>query len=346
MYFITIKRGSAGRLFFPRTSSYIPLKLPLYGIQFLMTTQLLFAIGAQPSYGTGIIRIKGQRALAAALAACLSTLPAARSRFGFQLDDIALSSAASLASKPNQYQEDQNGPGRNPDHPPHVYSTSDMCRLFVQNSYKTKCRFAFQARPKRSYCLQYQLRTFYHIFIVNRGSCSLSVTIDNRILGAQTQKSLLTPELTGRKAFAVLSFMQPAWCQIFNSPSFINSTTACERPLTFNFCMTLEMWLRTVFSLINNCPAISRVVLSCTSNSNTSRSRWVNKNLLLWSVPFNGVTPPCPGMCGLTRLRDTVNSSYVRSGGKVRKRRINWAFGPYQRFLSLLPTACWSMMGV
>lgn len=148
--------------------------------------------------------------------------------------------------------------------------------------------------------------------ICHGGSCPFPITEYNRIPGMKTQKSLLTPVATGRKAFAVLSFMQPAWCQIFNSPSFINSTTACERPLTFNFCMTLEMWLRTVFSLINNCPAISRVVLSCTSNSNTSRSRWVNKNLLLWSVPFNGVTPPCPGMCGLTRVRDTVNSSYVR----------------------------------
>jgi len=28
---------------------------------------------------------------------------------------------------------------------------------------------------------------------------------------------------------------------IFSSPSLISSTTACERPLTFNFSITLEM---------------------------------------------------------------------------------------------------------
>jgi hypothetical protein len=102
-----------------------------------MAFKLLFAIGAQPSYGAGIIRVKSQRALAAAFAAGLSTLSAARSRFGFQPDDVVLSSAASLASIPYQYQEEQNSSGRNSDHPSHVYSTSDMCRLFVQNSYKT-----------------------------------------------------------------------------------------------------------------------------------------------------------------------------------------------------------------
>lgn len=145
----------------------------------------------------------------------------------------------------------------------------------------------------------------------------------------KTQKSPPSPGATGKEGFAVFRHTTNV-SQIFNSPSFISSTTACERPLTFSFCMTLEMWLRTVFSLINNCPAISRVVLSCTSNSKTSRSRWVNKNLLLWSVPFNGVTPPCLGMCGLTRLRDTVNSFYVRARGKVRKKQPKWAINAYR----------------
>lgn len=70
-------------------------------------------------------------------------------------------------------------------------------------------------------------------------------------------------------------------CQIFNSPSRTNSTTACDRPFTFNFCITLEMWFRTVFSLINSCWAISFVVLSCTSSSNTSRSLFVSKGFPL-----------------------------------------------------------------
>jgi hypothetical protein len=72
-----------------------------------------------------------------------------------------------------------------------------------------------------------------------------------------------------------------------SSPIRTSSTTACERPFTPNFCMTLLIWLRTVFSLIKSWLAISFVVLSCTSSSKTSLSLLVNIGFAFCSFPFN-----------------------------------------------------------
>src|SRR5699024_10470335 len=56
--------------------------------------------------------------------------------------------------------------------------------------------------------------------------------------------------------------MKVGFYQSFNSPMRRSSTTACERPLTPNFCIAFEMWLLTVFSDMNKSWAISFVVLS------------------------------------------------------------------------------------
>lgn len=95
-----------------------------------------------------------------------------------------------------------------------------------------------------------------------------------------------------------------------SSPTFNNSTTAWALPLTPSFCMTLLIWLRTVFSLINSCFAISFVVLSCTSSSNTSLSRLVSNGLDFCSFPFK--KPPLLATGSITRLR--IQSSYCMTG--------------------------------
>lgn len=100
-----------------------------------------------------------------------------------------------------------------------------------------------------------------------------------------------TEELSNEKT----SSIQKPVSSFYNSSSPIrrSSTTACERPFTPSFCMALLMWLRTVFSLMNNSLAISFVVLSCTSNSNTSRSRFVSSGFVPKSFSFNWCNPPC-----------------------------------------------------
>src|SRR5699024_1082556 len=77
--------------------------------------------------------------------------------------------------------------------------------------------------------------------------------------------------------------MKVGFYQSFNSPMRRSSTTACERPLTPNFCIAFEIWLRTVFSDINKSWAISFVVLSCTKSSKTSCSRLVSNFFCLYS---------------------------------------------------------------
>lgn len=130
-------------------------------------------------------------------------------------------------------------------------------------------------------------------------------------------KNLLSAPRVRRNRKKVCGFLPLRNRQIFNSPSLISSTTACARPFTFNFCITLDMWFLTVFSLINSWPAMSRVVLSCTRSSKTSRSRCVNRNLLLRSLLFKMRHPSLLGFCGLTRLRDTVNTFYEDTGAMV-----------------------------
>ena len=68
-----------------------------------------------------------------------------------------------------------------------------------------------------------------------------------------------------------------------NSFNLISSTTAPLLDLTPSFCIVLEIWFLTVFSLISKSVAISLVVLLSIKRLNISFSLFVNK--LLISIP-------------------------------------------------------------
>lgn len=62
--------------------------------------------------------------------------------------------------------------------------------------------------------------------------------------------------------------------------------TACVLPLTPNFWIVLDMWLRTVFSLIPRNSAISDVDLFATSKSKTSCSLFVSIFSFIFATPI------------------------------------------------------------
>lgn len=70
--------------------------------------------------------------------------------------------------------------------------------------------------------------------------------------------------------------------------------------------ITLEIWLRTVFSLMKSVSAISFVVLSCTRSSNTSLSRIVRSDFARTSLTADTLSYPSLLQFAFTRFRDTV----------------------------------------
>ena len=60
------------------------------------------------------------------------------------------------------------------------------------------------------------------------------------------------------------------------SPSLISSTTAPALPFTDNFCIVLEIWFLTVFSLIDKTSAISLVLLFSTNKLNVFNIEQIN----------------------------------------------------------------------
>jgi len=150
-----------------------------------------------------------------------------------------------------------------------------------------------------------------------RGNCLWKIQLESQHLfspfsieNARRSRGTFAP--TVKKQNRWHSVSTTCWFYNFNSPILSNSTMAWDRPLTPSFWMELEIWFRTVFSLINSSSAISLVVLSWTSSSNTSFSLFVNNGLRSKRCSLTE-TSYLLAFAGLERAsKAAVTVSYVR----------------------------------